>query len=251
MKTEIKSLVFEKMAEDGQGLARLASLTAIDHDGDTYAPGAFLGPDGGDQWVPIVPAHNRSATPLGKARIFEKDGYAYAEIHLNLETIGGKDWHSVLKFDLATGKPAQEWSYGFGVVDSQREEQNGKPVRRLKRLDVHEVSPVIRGAGADTATLSMKSRGAFADQIDQVITDLNDLVERAESVKATRAADGRQLGAERLAQLDELKARLEAVLETGQADPDDAEVKAQADGARLAAGFETRGARKRWANGAD
>ncbi|OLF81266.1 hypothetical protein AWH62_00905 [Maricaulis sp. W15] len=246
MKTEIKSLIVEQMDDAGHGLARIATLSAVDHDGDAYEEGAFGWKEGG-QWVPILPAHNRKALPLGKARVYEAKGVAYAELHLNLDTDDGRNWHSHLKFDLAKGEPSQEWSYGYGVMDARQELRGGEVVRVLKKLDIHEVSPVVRGAGAGTGTLGMKSHGTFADQIDQTIADLDDLVERAEGVKAAREGDGRQLGAERLAQLGELKARLEAVLETGQADPDDAEAKARAEGERIAAAFETRDAFRRWA----
>jgi HK97 family phage prohead protease len=223
MKTEIKSLVVEKMDDEGHGLARIATLAAVDHDGDTYADGAFDWKEGG-QWVPILPAHDRRAMPLGKARIYEDGGFAYAELHLNLQTSAGQDWHKHLKFDLAKGRPAQEWSYGFGVMDAVNEHRNGERVRVLKRLDVHEVSPVVRGAGAGT---------------------------RAEGVKSTRANDGRKLGADRREQLKQLKTRLVAVLDLDETVEDEgkaqAEAEAQAQGERLAATFETRGASRRWA----
>lgn len=254
MTTEIKSLVFEKMEESGQGLARLADLSAVDHDGDTYTAGAFAWKEGGEQWAPILPAHNRRATPLGKTRVFERDTVAYAEIHLNLDTIGGKDWHSVLKFDLSKGKPAQEWSYGFDVLDYALEQRAGERVRVLKRLDVHEVSPVIRGAGAGTATLSMKSRGSFEEQLDEAIEVMENVIERAGGVKALRERDGRSLGKDRKAQLEELKRLLDDLVgdDVEKAIAEDPEqAKALADFERLAAEFETRGARRRWACGND
>ncbi|MED5550046.1 MAG: HK97 family phage prohead protease [Pseudomonadota bacterium] len=251
MKTEIKSLVVEKMDDEGHGLARIATLAAVDHDGDTYADGAFDWKEGG-QWVPILPAHDRRAMPLGKARIYEDGGFAYAELHLNLQTSAGQDWHKHLKFDLAKGRPAQEWSYGFGVMDAVNEHRNGERVRVLKRLDVHEVSPVVRGAGAGTGTLAMKSRGSFADHVDAMIEELDDLVTRAEGVKSTRANDGRKLGADRREQLKQLKTRLVAVLDLDETGEDEGkalvEAEAQAQGERLAATFETRAASRRWAS---
>lgn len=251
MKTEIKSLVVEKMDDEGYGLARLATLSAVDHDGDSYEKGAFGWKEGG-QWVPLVPAHNRRAMPFGKARVYEEGDAAFAELHLNLDTEVGREWHSHLKFDLQKGTPAQEWSYGFGVLEFDPHVRPTGIGRVLKKLDVHEVSPVIRGAGLDSGTLGMKSRGSFSDHIDAVIEELDDLVARAEGVKAARSADGRRLGTDRRAQLKQLHGRLGTVLEIDAAScaPDEvkAQAEAQAQGERLAATFETRAASRRWAS---
>lgn len=227
MKNETKSLTIEKMESSGQGLARIANLSAVDHDGDTYVAGAFSWKEGGDQWVSILPAHQRAAMPLGKARVYEDGDGAFAELHLNLNTEAGKDWHSTLKFDLEKGNAVQEWSYGFGVLDSGIEDRNGERVRVLKRLDVHEVSPVLRGAGVGTTTLSMKSRGGFGAQLDALIEEFDDAVERAGSVKALREADGRVMSKARLEQLSELKRRLDELLTQGEPKPNSDEEKAR------------------------
>lgn len=169
MKSETKSLTMERMDDAGNGLARIATLSAVDHDGDTYAPGAFSW-RGGQQWVPILPAHNRIAMPLGKARVYEEGDAAYAELHINLNSEAGREWHAALKFDREHGAAVQEWSYGFGVIDWEKGSVGGKQVRVLKRLDVHEVSPVIRGAGVGTGTLALKSfavNGETEDRPDE------------------------------------------------------------------------------------
>lgn len=242
MKTpETKSILVEKMDEAGHGLARLATLSAVDSDGDTYAPGAFAWKEGGEQWVPILPAHNRGAMPIGKARVYEEGDLAYAELHLNLETAAGKEWQSHLKFDLGMGRPAQEWSYGFGVLDAAKEVRGEDPIRVLKRLDVHEVSPVVRGAGVGTATLTMKgSHGSFADQLDAVIAELDDIVGRAGDIAQLRSAEGRDMSKARLDQLAEVKARLDRLLASG-GGGDEGDPLAEA----LAAEWLTRDARRR------
>lgn len=234
-KTVIKSLVVEKMDAAGTGLARIATLSEVDHDGDTYAPGAFTWRE---QWVLILPAHDRDALPLGKARLYEKDGVAYAELQLNVETSDGKDWASHLKFDLGTGTPVQEWSYGFSVIDAQYEDRNGMRVRVLKKLDVQEVSPVVRGAGMGTGTLSMKSRGGFGAQIDGVIAEIDDIIDRAGDVANLRAAEGREMSKARLDQLTSLKGKLEELITKSATQPLDADT--------VAAEWLTRGARRRF-----
>ncbi len=244
MKSETKSLTVEKMDEKGHGLAKIATLSAVDHDGDTYLPGAFSWKEGG-QWVPILPAHDRKAMPFGKARVFEDGDGAYAELHMNLDTGAGREWHSALKFDLAKGAAVQEWSYGFGVLDQARETRNGEPLRVLKRLDVHEISTVVRGAGVGTGTLAMKSRGGFADQIEAVIAEIDDIIERAGGVKALREAQGRDMSKARLEQLTQLRRRFDDIFQVEPSADASAVEKAQKDLERMAADIHTRGAR-RW-----
>lgn len=49
-------------------------------------------------------------------------------------------------------------SYGYQVLDAVQEQRDGKYVQILKKLDVDEISPVLRGAGVGTGTLSMRNR---------------------------------------------------------------------------------------------
>jgi|GEM_PF-731250 len=222
MDKERKAGVALKALDDaGHGLARIARLSAIDSDGDTYAPGAF-GAKEAAQWAAILPGHDWKALPLGKARVYEEGDEALAELHLNLASQAGRDWHAALKFDLegccgsdAGAAPSiQEWSYGFHILDSAKEQRDGETVRVLKRLKVYEVSPVVMGAGVGTGTLAMKSR-AFADQLDLLAAAVADAVGRAKEVAALRAAKGQALSAERLAQLGGLQHQLDALAAAG------------------------------------
>jgi HK97 family phage prohead protease len=164
---QTKMMTVTEMGEAGKGLAILARLSEVDHDGDTYAPGAFSWKEGGEQWCPLIHHHDRYQMPYGKARVYEEGDIAYAELHLNLEAQVGRDWHAALLFDLAKGKPVQEYSYGFDVIDADFQVRGDNRVRILKQLDVHETSTVIRGAGRGTRTLSMKElkETAFAPLI--------------------------------------------------------------------------------------
>jgi len=161
---QTKMMTVTEMGEAGKGLAILARLSEIDHDGDTYAKGAFNWK--GDQWSPLIHHHDRYQMPFGKARVYEEGDIAFAELHLNLETQAGKDWHAALMFDLSTGKAVQEYSYGFDVVDADFQVRGENRVRILKQVDVHEVSTVIRGAGRGTGTVSMKGLKAALKQGD-------------------------------------------------------------------------------------
>lgn len=173
-----KPALLKALDDEGHGLARIATLSAIDKDGDTYASGAFGG--AGGQWGHILAAHNWSHIPLGKARVYEEGDQALAELHLNLDIPAGRDWHAALKFDLghASDHPVVEWSYGFQVLDSAMETRAGERVRVLKRLQVFEVSPVVRGAGNGTGTLAMKGldekTAAIAAFLDEIEADVRE-----------------------------------------------------------------------------
>lgn len=183
-----KSMTITEMGDTGIALALLARMNEVDHDGDTYAKGAFNWK--GDQWCPLIGAHNRSMMPFGKARIYEEGDLALAELHLNLDTEAGKEWYAALKFDLATGQPVQQYSYGYDVLDAEYMIGRDKRVRRLKQLDVHETSTVIRGAGKGTGTLSMKELkdAGFAP----LIASLGELAEALGGDPAALTATGRK-----------------------------------------------------------
>lgn len=169
LRNEYKALQVKDLDGTGKGKALLAVLSDIDNEGDTYEKGAFSWKDGGGQWAFMIPAHDKQAMPFGKGWVYEEKGAAMADFRLNLQTQVGRDWHEALKFDLETGKPVQEWSYGYRTLDSAKELRSNRQVRVLKQLDVYEFSPVLRGMGSRTGTLGIKSaelkEGAFTDLI--------------------------------------------------------------------------------------
>ncbi|MBW8638986.1 HK97 family phage prohead protease [Hoeflea sp. WL0058] len=216
MKCRKSGIALKAMDDDGHGMARIATLSAIDHDGDTYAKGAFSA-EGGDQWAQILAAHNWGTVPLGKARVFERGDEALAELHLNLNTDAGKEWHAALKFDLegcdGTGSkhPIQEWSYGFRVLDAAHEDRDGEKVRVLKRLKVFEVSPVVQGAGINTGTLVMKGAALKGERFERLTEDLAEILS---GIKADPTA----LSAAGLKQIADLHEGLGGILKTAEAE---------------------------------
>jgi hypothetical protein len=150
----------KQLSEKGEGVAVISTLNVKDKDGDVTLPGAF-----GEQFVPVVPAHNWGAVPLGKAKIVERGNEAVAEFSLNLNT--GRDWYEHLKFDLAHPPALQQWSYGFSIPKDGAKVGGfeGQTVRFLKQLTVHEVSLVLLGAGVDTRTVALKGLWLTTDQV--------------------------------------------------------------------------------------
>ena len=200
--THIKSL-----GDAGAGVAVFATLGVLDRDGDVTMPGAF-----GEQTVKILPAHDWSHVPLGKARIYENGNEAIAEFQLNLDIEAARDWHAALKFDMAAGTPVQEWSYGFEITKSSLGQHDGKSARFLESLKVFEVSPVVLGAGMGTRTLAVKGGGLqLGTQISEACEALADLVARVHDLKQLRESEGRQISAERRAELAQLKAAIDGL----------------------------------------
>ena len=146
----------------GAFTARIATLNVIDKDSDVTVKGAFEGS------APVrVSRFNHSSAvrddlPVGVATIQEVGDQVIAEGQLNLDTPGGQQLYDTLKFEAKNGV-ASEWSYGFTVEESDDGEQDDQKVRFLRRLKAFEISPVMRGAGLDTATLAVKTATDFGD----------------------------------------------------------------------------------------
>lgn len=209
-----KALAIKEMDEKGRGLALLANMKDVDKDGDTYSKGAFSWKSGG-QWAPIVPAHNWKEMPFGKARVFEDGDEAIAELKLNLDTNAGRDWHAALKFDLETGNPVQQWSYGYGVLDFANESRGGQKIRNLKKLSVLEVSPVIVGAGKGTRTLEMKGVSFKESDFAAILEEMQTMAKAIDANPELMSATGlKQLGDIR-AKLEEIATKERGSIETG------------------------------------
>lgn len=184
-----------KADKPGEGSAVIAQFDVIDKDNDVTLPGAF-----GEQHVNMLPAHDRMAPRLGKAILKEAGDLAVAEFKFNLDpaAVTAREWHSALKFDAQNGQPLQEWSYGFEIVKFSFGQHEGKDVRFLEKLKVFEISPVLRGAGVGTQTLSIKSDNnmTLKQEMENALTSLADIthvVTRAKSLAGLREDEGRQL----------------------------------------------------------
>lgn len=141
----------------GNVVIAFAKLNVIDSDGDVTLPGAFpskevpLSAWGHATWQP-------GFLPIGRGRISEERGRAIFRGKMFLSTQAGRETFDVLR-ELG---PLSEFSYGYNVADSDRGMFEGQMVRFLRRLLVHEVSPVLRGAGLDTGVLEMSALDPFA-----------------------------------------------------------------------------------------
>lgn len=193
----------------GEVEAVFATLNVKDHDDDVTKPGAFE--EGAEV---IISAYNHKswdgALPVGKGTIHEVGNEVVLKGRFFMQTTAGRETFEVVK-ELG---PKGEWSYGFNVDQSERGEHEGKSVRFLKKMTVHEVSPVLRGAGVGTATRYAKS---LKDEVAGAVDAAKAAIDSAERVGALRAAHGETLSQVATKSLDGLReslTRLDALLNT-------------------------------------
>jgi len=205
----------------GEVEAVFATLNVKDHDDDVTRPGAFE--EGAEV---VISAYNHKswdgALPVGKGTIHEIGNEVVLKGRFFLQTTAGRDTFEVVK---ELGSKGQ-WSYGFNVLDSEKGEHEGKSVRVLKKMAVHEVSPVLRGAGLGTQTRFAKS---FTDEVAEAVDAVEAAIKSAERVVALRAEKGKSLSNVAASSLDGLKSamtRLDALLNT-KADDGDSEPSAE------------------------
>lgn len=145
-----------EVATDAKGnvVIAFAKMNVIDADGDVTIPGAFpstevpLSQWGHASWQP-------GFLPIGRGRISEERGRAIFRGKMFLGTQAGRESFDVLR-ELG---PLSEFSYGYTIPDGGADfgSFDGKRVRFLRKLLVHEVSPVLRGAGRETGVIEMSS----------------------------------------------------------------------------------------------
>jgi HK97 family phage prohead protease len=217
-KTLAKPNIVFKDAEDGQPTGEIEAVFSVfgvrDHDGDVIMPNAIK-----DQSkVAIAWGHDWSKT-VGKGQVHVDGQKATLKGKFFLDTQAGNEAYKTVRNMGAD----QEWSWGFiaqEMNDADPDMYNGRKTREITKVDIFEVSPVLRGANPMTETVAIKQANnkTFADHCDEVLDAVETLVERAESLADLRAKEGRKIGEmskESLALIAEklrlFKARLENV----------------------------------------
>jgi HK97 family phage prohead protease len=160
LKVEVKD------ADQGTVRAVFSTFNVIDHDGDVTLPGAFQK----GQKVRISAYNHTSwsgALPVGKGVIDADDTEAWVDAQFFLNTTAGRETFEVVK----QMEELQEWSYGFDVLEAAQGQQEGEDVQFLQKLDVHEVSPVLLGAGIDTRTLAVKGAKQFQSDLYSALSE--------------------------------------------------------------------------------
>jgi hypothetical protein len=174
-----------KSADKGEVSAVFATFNVKDKDGDVTLPGAFE--DGAEV---IVSSYQHTswqgALPVGQGRIRTTKTEAILDAKFFMDTTSGRDTFAVIK---ALG-PRQQWSYGFDTLEADRGKFQGEEVQFLKKMLVHEVSPVLVGAGVNTRTLAAKAAKDRTTQEEAVVTAYNAAIRPHETRVTTKRWDG-------------------------------------------------------------
>lgn len=166
IKTRVRTEI--KDADKGTFIAIFSTLNTKDHDGDVTMPSAF---ESGAKMPVSSYGHSSwsGRLPVGKASIVVTAKEAQAHGQFFLDTQDGADTFRVVKSLAEDGMG--EWSYGYDPVKvsyGQWPVEGDEPkdqVRFLEGLKVHEVSPVLLGAGIDTMTVSAKAKTLNLDEV--------------------------------------------------------------------------------------
>lgn len=154
----IKRLRHVKIADEDKGIVDLvfSTFNVVDSDRDVTRPGAF---EEGAKVAVSSYQHTswEGALPVGVATLTSTTREGRAKAQFFLDTTHGADTFTTVK--RLHGEGIGEWSYGYDPVEYSFGEHEGQHVRFLDKVKVHEVSPVLVGAGINTRTLSAKNRG--------------------------------------------------------------------------------------------
>lgn len=191
MESKRTTVEFKAAGDDGADIGKVsalfATLNVIDNDRDVTIPGAFKN----GEIVRIASyGHKMSELPVGDGVIFSDQSRATMNGEFYVETSHGMDTYKTVKRQSEKG--LQEWSYEFDVLDSEYGTWNGEPVRFLKSMKVHGVTPVYLGAGIGTQTLDIKS---YAEHGEQLAKDVDAYIQRIKTRISIRAKEGRTLSA--------------------------------------------------------
>lgn len=213
MNTKTFSRVEIKDADKGEVVCVFSTLNVLDSDDDVSLPGSF---ESGAKVAISSYGHGSSygrALPVGKGSIRETKTEALMEGAFFMDTQAGKETFTVVK-SLAEDDLG-EWSYAYDATEYSYGEHDGQQARFLKQQKVHEVSPVLVGAGINTRTLAAKSGMKFGEHIEAVVADFDALTVRAAEVMALRAEKGKAIAdvsAAHLARLAASSKRLHELL---------------------------------------
>jgi hypothetical protein len=185
MTTGHKALKGIEIKDEGRVKAVFATFNVKDLDGDVTLPEAFddgapvrISAYGHASWGISRGASSVPIPPVGKGVIRTTASEAILDGQFFMNTTAGRDHYELVK----EMGDQQEWSYGYDTLDSGPGDFKGETVNILRKQRVHEVSPVMLGAGIDTRTLEVKSADETPPGGDEDETVTIDLKVDAETI---------------------------------------------------------------------
>lgn len=159
IKTLDRPFQIKSIATDGTFKGHASVFGEIDSYRDIVMPGAFKETlkrdyEAKDRKVPMLWQHN-SWEPIGVyTELKEDDIGLYVEGELNMEVQKGREAHALMKQGAISGL-----SIGYATVDFEID--NKAQVRKLKAVDLWEISPVTFPAGDSARISSVKTFAGF------------------------------------------------------------------------------------------
>jgi hypothetical protein len=148
------------------------------------------------------------ALPTGKGVIGSDRKGGYIDAGFFIDTPHGLATYQTVK---ALGA-LQEWSYGYDATTETFDQEQLKDYpgaqRGLLKVDVHEVSPVLKGAGIGTGTMSIKNIDGLVPAGEYLVSEAEAFRARASDRTAFRAKEGRRLSTATRSHLDTLATAL-------------------------------------------
>jgi hypothetical protein len=148
-----------KSSAAGQVTAILAELDKVDHDGDLYTAETFT--EGAE--LAISPYNHSTmygtTIPVGKGVLHVEQSYIWVEAQYFLENETAREAFTVVKQMGAS----QQWSWGFKAIDAEPIIMGERQVNLIKKAEVFEASPVVRGASIGSRTMTAKEAEAQAE----------------------------------------------------------------------------------------
>lgn len=163
LEIEVKALDGLEIKDDERGEieAVIATLDVVDRDRDIIRPMAIK--DGARVKLSDY-GHSAAfgAAPVGKGTLRIEGNKVLFRGKYFMSTSRGSEAFKMMK---EIGPDESEWSFGFHVEGDEppgEADRKKGAFRILTKLDSFEVSPVMRGAGIGTRTVSVKAAGVSA-----------------------------------------------------------------------------------------
>jgi HK97 family phage prohead protease len=206
---ETKAFEFKGTLTDSGVLEGLGAYTGnIDRGGDVIVKGAYKSLDRFVSDGAILVGHEWGSLPVAMvddAKEVSEGLWFKATFHKDEMAQRARN---IVKDRMEAGKSVG-LSIGYSTMDAEMGQQDGKDVRFLKAIEVHEVSivtvpmnPLARATGAKS----------FEDEYESALAAVKSVLNRAEHLKRLRESDGRKLSETNTQRIDALAAETKTLV---------------------------------------
>lgn len=205
---ETKTFEFKGVLGDNGSLEGLGAYTGnVDRGGDVIVAGAYKGLENFVKDGAILVGHEWGSLPVAMvddAKEVSEGLWFKATFHSDDMAQRAR---KVVSERMQAGKSVG-LSIGYSTLDAEMGEMDGKDVRYLKSIEVHEVSIVTVPMNPLAQATGAKS---FEDEHESALAAVKAFLARVEHLKALREKDGRKLSDLNLQRIEALAAETETL----------------------------------------